>query len=155
MAAENRGPELAAVVILLLVFAILTVGLRCFTRKVLLNVFFVEDWLAVVTLVSQDAFESESSIVSCLLTMTPVDNLFYLFSCLSAIYRIRPRPACRCCPSSKTTSRAALEVARPTSLCRYFRPGQVPSWTFSLAHLLAKAVAANHYLDYARYRRHL
>lgn len=55
MAAENRGPELAGVVILLLVFAILTVGLRCFTRKALLNVFFMEDWLAVVTLVSYDA----------------------------------------------------------------------------------------------------
>jgi hypothetical protein len=51
MAAENRGPELAAVVIFLLVFSILTVGLRCYTRKFLLNVFFKEDWLAVVTLV--------------------------------------------------------------------------------------------------------
>lgn len=51
MAAENRGPELAAVVIALLVLAITTVGLRCYVRRVLLKVFFAEDWLAVVTLV--------------------------------------------------------------------------------------------------------
>ncbi len=51
MAAENRGPELAACVIILLVFATLTVCLRCYTRRVLLKVFFAEDWLAVVTLV--------------------------------------------------------------------------------------------------------
>jgi hypothetical protein len=51
MAAENRGPELAACVIILLVFATITVCLRCYTRRVLLKVFFAEDWLAVVTLV--------------------------------------------------------------------------------------------------------
>jgi hypothetical protein len=51
MAAENRGPELAAVVIFLVVLSIITVCLRCFTRRVLLKVFFVEDWLALVTLV--------------------------------------------------------------------------------------------------------
>lgn len=51
MATENRGPELAVCIIILLFFSILTVGLRCYTRKILLNIFFAEDWLAVITLV--------------------------------------------------------------------------------------------------------
>ncbi|CAG8958422.1 hypothetical protein HYFRA_00011099 [Hymenoscyphus fraxineus] len=47
---DSRGPELAAVVISLLVFATITVALRCYTMGVLLRRFFIEDWLAVVTL---------------------------------------------------------------------------------------------------------
>jgi len=51
MAAENRGPELAAVIIFLMVFSLVTVGLRCYTMGVVLKRFFAEDWLSVVTLV--------------------------------------------------------------------------------------------------------
>ena len=52
MAAENRGPELAAVIIFLMVFSTVTVGLRCYTMGFILKRFFAEDWLSVVTLVS-------------------------------------------------------------------------------------------------------
>lgn len=52
MTAENRGPELAAVIIFLLAFALTTVGLRCYTMGYLMKRFFAEDWLSVVTLVS-------------------------------------------------------------------------------------------------------
>ncbi|CAG8974952.1 hypothetical protein HYALB_00007629 [Hymenoscyphus albidus] len=50
MVSDSRGPELAAVVISLVVFATITVALRCYTMGVLLRRFFIEDWLAVVTL---------------------------------------------------------------------------------------------------------
>lgn len=44
-----------------------------------------------------------------------------------------------------------MEVARTSSLRRCFFPGKVPGRTLSLAHLLARTLAASHYLDYARY----
>ncbi|CZR56511.1 uncharacterized protein PAC_06400 [Phialocephala subalpina] len=56
MAAENRGPELAAVVISLLVFCLVTVGLRCYTMGYMLKRFYAEDWLAVATLVFYTAY---------------------------------------------------------------------------------------------------
>jgi hypothetical protein len=51
MAVENRGPQLEAVVIGLLVLCWLSVSLRCYTMGFLLRRFYVEDWLAIVTLV--------------------------------------------------------------------------------------------------------
>ncbi|KAH8657417.1 hypothetical protein BGZ60DRAFT_567181 [Tricladium varicosporioides] len=56
MAAENRGPELAAVIIFLLAFALTTVGLRCYTMGFLMKRFFAEDWLSVVTLIFYIAY---------------------------------------------------------------------------------------------------
>lgn len=53
MAAENRGPELAAVIIFLLAFTLVTVSLRCYTMAYLLKRFTAEDWLAVATQVSE------------------------------------------------------------------------------------------------------
>lgn len=52
MVAENRGPELAGVIIFFLAFTFITVGLRCYTMGHMMKRFYVEDWLAVVTLVS-------------------------------------------------------------------------------------------------------
>lgn len=60
MGADNRGPELAAVVIFLATFAIFTVALRCYSMGFLLRRFFVEDYLAVVTLVSFTAKSKNS-----------------------------------------------------------------------------------------------
>ncbi|KAF4631002.1 hypothetical protein G7Y89_g7135 [Cudoniella acicularis] len=58
MALENRGSELAAVVIVLLVFTLVAVGLRCYTMGVLLKRFFAEDWLSVVTLTFYIAYSA-------------------------------------------------------------------------------------------------
>jgi len=55
MAVENRGPELAAVVIALLVFTFITVALRVYTMGFLMKRFFAEDYLAVVTFVSSSS----------------------------------------------------------------------------------------------------
>jgi cytochrome bd-type quinol oxidase subunit 1 len=52
MVAENRGAELAGVIIFHLVFVVITIGLRCYSMGYILKRFFAEDWLAVVTLVS-------------------------------------------------------------------------------------------------------
>jgi len=52
MGAENRGPELAAVVIALLVFTFVTVALRFYTMGVLMKRLFAEDYLAIITFVS-------------------------------------------------------------------------------------------------------
>lgn len=57
MAGDNRGSELATVVIILLIFCLLTVSMRCYTVLCILKKrFYSEDWLAVVTLVSQISF---------------------------------------------------------------------------------------------------
>ncbi|TVY80922.1 hypothetical protein LSUE1_G006968 [Lachnellula suecica] len=50
MAAEDRGPQLAAVIIFLLIFALATVGMRCYSMAFVLKRFYVEDWLSVTTL---------------------------------------------------------------------------------------------------------
>ncbi|KAI0130236.1 cation-transporting ATPase 4 [Xylariales sp. AK1849] len=49
--ADTRGPQLEAVLITLLVLSFLTVIARCYTRIVLVKIFSIEDWLAVVTFV--------------------------------------------------------------------------------------------------------
>lgn len=48
---DNRGPEIQAVVIFLLVLCVLTVGLRSYTMKFIVGRFAIEDWLAVLALV--------------------------------------------------------------------------------------------------------
>ncbi|KAL2074860.1 hypothetical protein VTL71DRAFT_8639 [Oculimacula yallundae] len=63
MAADNRGPELAAVVIFLMAFSLVTVCLRCYTMAFVLKRFFAEDWLSVVTLVVY-LFYSISALIS-------------------------------------------------------------------------------------------
>ena len=49
--ADDRGPEIRAIVIFLCVLCVITVALRCYTRKFIVKRFAVEDWLAVVALV--------------------------------------------------------------------------------------------------------
>jgi hypothetical protein len=52
MAAEDRGPQLAAVAILFLTLAWIFVSLRCYVRTVMMKSFGMDDWLAVASLVS-------------------------------------------------------------------------------------------------------
>ena len=49
---DDRGPQLEAVVISLLVLSIIATSLRCYTMGCILKRFFIEDWLAVLALVS-------------------------------------------------------------------------------------------------------
>lgn len=51
MAAEDRGPEIAAVAILFLTLTLISVGLRCYVRTVLIKSFGLDDWFAVASLV--------------------------------------------------------------------------------------------------------
>ncbi|EKD13001.1 uncharacterized protein L3040_007084 [Drepanopeziza brunnea f. sp. 'multigermtubi'] len=53
---KSRGPELASVFTALMVFAIVTVGLRCYTAVFILKRFYAEDWLSVVTLATYVAY---------------------------------------------------------------------------------------------------
>lgn len=50
--ANDRGPEFAGVLIGFMVLTTVAVGARCYTRIALTNIFSVEDWLSVITLVS-------------------------------------------------------------------------------------------------------
>ncbi len=52
MAAEDRGPQIAAVAILFLTLTWIFVGLRCYVRTVMMKSFGMDDWLAVAALVS-------------------------------------------------------------------------------------------------------
>ncbi|KAH6671204.1 cation-transporting ATPase 4 [Halenospora varia] len=56
MTAETRGPELAAVIIFLLAFALTTVGLRCYTMGYLMKRFFAEDWIQQIFYVAYSVF---------------------------------------------------------------------------------------------------
>lgn len=49
---SNRGTQLEAVCISLLVLCLVTVSLRVYTMAFILKRFFVEDYLAILTLVS-------------------------------------------------------------------------------------------------------
>ncbi|CAK7272941.1 hypothetical protein SEPCBS57363_005401 [Sporothrix epigloea] len=49
MADDDRGPQLAAILISFLVFSIVATALRCYSMGVILKRFYVEDWLAVIT----------------------------------------------------------------------------------------------------------
>lgn len=51
--AQNRGPQLAAVVALFMVLAWTAVSLRCYVRAIMIKNFGADDWLAVAALVSQ------------------------------------------------------------------------------------------------------
>ncbi|KAE8447375.1 hypothetical protein EG329_010789 [Mollisiaceae sp. DMI_Dod_QoI] len=51
MAAEDRGPQIAAVAILFLTLTWIFVGLRCYVRTVMMKSFGMDDWLAVAALV--------------------------------------------------------------------------------------------------------
>ncbi|KAH7304306.1 hypothetical protein B0I35DRAFT_471999 [Stachybotrys elegans] len=53
---DNRGPELAAVLIALLVLATVAVGLRMYSMAILVKRFMLEDWLTLVTLVVYIAY---------------------------------------------------------------------------------------------------
>ncbi|KAI0383068.1 hypothetical protein F5Y04DRAFT_251753 [Hypomontagnella monticulosa] len=48
MSIDDRGPELAIFVSLFLGLSIVTIALRCYVRARMLNIFQVEDWLAVI-----------------------------------------------------------------------------------------------------------
>jgi hypothetical protein len=52
MAIDNRGPQVEAVAILFLTLSWIAVGLRCYVRLFLTKLFRVDDWLAVISLVS-------------------------------------------------------------------------------------------------------
>ncbi|KAH8199030.1 hypothetical protein TruAng_006816 [Truncatella angustata] len=60
MAAEDRGPQLEAVVIVLLALCWVSVSLRCYTMGFLLRRFYAEDWLAIITLILYTAYSSFS-----------------------------------------------------------------------------------------------
>jgi len=47
----DRGPQLQAVFIFLLVLCVVTVALRCYTMAFIVKRLGVEDWLAIVALV--------------------------------------------------------------------------------------------------------
>jgi len=49
--AHDRGPELQAVLIVCLVLCVVSTLLRCYSMGVILKRFYLEDWLAVVSLV--------------------------------------------------------------------------------------------------------
>jgi len=49
---DDRGPALEAVLIVLLVLCVVSTSLRFYSMAVILKRFYVEDWLAMVTLVS-------------------------------------------------------------------------------------------------------
>jgi hypothetical protein len=48
---QDRGPELAALISVLLAFEIITVCIRCYVRVFLIKSFGYDDWLMVATLV--------------------------------------------------------------------------------------------------------
>ncbi|CAK7235048.1 hypothetical protein SBRCBS47491_009157 [Sporothrix bragantina] len=50
MAVDDRGPQLAAVLISFLVLSIVSTILRCYSMGVILKRFYIEDWLAVITI---------------------------------------------------------------------------------------------------------
>ena len=49
---DNRGPEMAAVALVMTSLSVTAVALRCYTMIAILKRFLVEDWLAVLTCVS-------------------------------------------------------------------------------------------------------
>lgn len=53
MAAEDRGPQVAAVAVLFLTFSWVAVSLRVFVRTAIVKSFGADDWLAVASLVSK------------------------------------------------------------------------------------------------------
>lgn len=53
---DNRGPEMAAVALVVTSLSVIAVVLRCYTMITILKRFLVEDWLAVLTCLLQCAF---------------------------------------------------------------------------------------------------
>lgn len=53
--ADDRGPQLAGILIAFLVLSIVSTILRCYSMGVILKRFYIEDWLAVISLVSLGA----------------------------------------------------------------------------------------------------
>ncbi|POS69742.1 hypothetical protein DHEL01_v211863 [Diaporthe helianthi] len=53
---DNRGPEMAAVALVMTSLSVVAVVLRCYTMVAILKRFLVEDWLAVLTCLLQCAF---------------------------------------------------------------------------------------------------
>lgn len=54
--ADDRGPQLAAILIAFLVLSIVSTILRCYSMGVLLKRFYIEDWLAVASVVGNTPF---------------------------------------------------------------------------------------------------
>lgn len=53
---DNRGPEMAAIALVMTSLSVIAVALRCYTMIAILKRFLVEDWLAVLTCVSTIRF---------------------------------------------------------------------------------------------------
>ncbi|KAI3391511.1 hypothetical protein diail_7209 [Diaporthe ilicicola] len=53
---DNRGPEMAAVALVMTSLSVIAVSLRCYTMVAILKRFLIEDWLAVLTCLLQCAF---------------------------------------------------------------------------------------------------
>ncbi|KKY33028.1 putative cation-transporting atpase 4 [Diaporthe ampelina] len=53
---DNRGPEMAAIALVMTSLSVIAVALRCYTMITILKRFLVEDWLAVLTCLLQCAF---------------------------------------------------------------------------------------------------
>lgn len=49
---DNRGPEMAAIALVMTSLSVIAVTLRCYTMITILKRFLIEDWLAVLTCVS-------------------------------------------------------------------------------------------------------
>lgn len=49
---DNRGPEMAAIALVMTSLSVIAVALRCYTMITILKRFLIEDWLAVLTCVS-------------------------------------------------------------------------------------------------------
>lgn len=49
---DNRGPEMAAIALVMTSLSVIAIALRCYTMIAILKRFLVEDWLAVLTCVS-------------------------------------------------------------------------------------------------------
>jgi len=58
---DDRGPQLEAVVGFFLALSWITVALRCWVRIKLVKAFAIDDWLCLVTLVSQSASSTDST----------------------------------------------------------------------------------------------
>lgn len=73
---DNRGPQIVAVTVALLVLSIVAVGLRCFVRASLTKSFQADDWLMVLALVSSTV----ESVRYALQHLTTAQALFILSS---------------------------------------------------------------------------
>lgn len=98
MAAEDRGPQVAAVAILFLILSWIFVSLRCYVRAIMMKNFGTDDWLAVATLVRYLSGSCLPCPIRCFLTNLEVLDIVYTLLYLRSergpirvIYHLSPR----------------------------------------------------------------